>query len=96
MGRELDPQAVGDHLDRLYRAAWALCGSREDAEDLVQETYARVLARSRLLRDPDDLGYLLRTLRNTFLDRTHSGGGFGMCCRVTDRSGREFDPGAVA
>jgi len=27
---------------------------------------------------------------------THSGGGFGMCCRVTDRSGREFDPGAVA
>jgi len=23
----------------------ALCGSREDAEDLVQETYTRVLAR---------------------------------------------------
>ena len=69
MGRELDPQAVGDHLDRLYCAAWALCGSREDAEDLVQETYARVLSRSRLLRERDDLGYLLRTLRNTFLDQ---------------------------
>jgi RNA polymerase sigma-70 factor, ECF subfamily len=69
VGRELDPQAVGDHLDRLYRAAWALCGSREDAEDLVQETYARVLSRSRLLRERDDLGYLLRTLRNTFLDQ---------------------------
>jgi RNA polymerase sigma-70 factor (ECF subfamily) len=51
----------------LYRAAWALCGSREEAEDLVQETYARVLARPRLLRNDNSLGYLLRALRNTFL-----------------------------
>ena len=65
----LDPARLGDHLDRLYRAAWALCGSREDAEDLVQETYARVLARPRLLRNEDDLGYLLRALRNTFLNQ---------------------------
>jgi RNA polymerase sigma-70 factor (ECF subfamily) len=69
MERPLDPARLGDHLDRLFRAAWALCGSREDAEDLVQETYARVLARPRLLRNEDDLGYLLRTLRNTFLNR---------------------------
>jgi RNA polymerase sigma-70 factor (ECF subfamily) len=67
MQRTLDPAGLGDHLDRLYRAAWALSGSREDAEDLVQETYARVLTRPRLLRNDDDLGYLLRTLRNTFL-----------------------------
>jgi RNA polymerase sigma-70 factor, ECF subfamily len=65
--RPLDPARLGDHLDRLYRAAWALCGSRDDAEDLVQETFARVLARPRLLRREDDLGYLLRALRNTFL-----------------------------
>ena len=64
--RTLDPTRLGDHLDRLYRAAWALSGSRTDAEDLVQETYARVLARPRLLRHDDDLGYLLRALRNTF------------------------------
>jgi RNA polymerase sigma-70 factor, ECF subfamily len=69
MERELDPSQLGDHLDRLYRAAWALSGSREDAEDLVQETYARVLARPRLLRNEDDLGYLLRALRNTFLNQ---------------------------
>jgi RNA polymerase sigma-70 factor (ECF subfamily) len=69
LARTLDPARLGDHLDRLYRAAWALCGSREDAEDLVQETYARVLARPRLLRNEDDLGYLLRALRNTFLTR---------------------------
>jgi RNA polymerase sigma-70 factor, ECF subfamily len=65
--RPLDPARLGDHLDRLYRAAWALCGSREEAEDLVQETYARVLARPRLLRNDNSLGYLLRALRNTFL-----------------------------
>jgi RNA polymerase sigma-70 factor (ECF subfamily) len=67
MNPMLDPSRLGDHIDRLYRAAWALTGSREDAEDLVQETYARVLARPRLLRSEDDLGYLLRALRNTFL-----------------------------
>src|SRR6186997_2247679 len=69
MERTLDPARLGDHLDRLYRAAWALCGSREEAEDLVQETYARVLARPRLLRREDDLGYLLGALRNTFLSQ---------------------------
>ena len=69
MERTLDPARLGDHVDRLYRAAWALCGSREEAEDLVQETYARVLGRPRLLRNEDDLGYLLRALRNTFLNQ---------------------------
>jgi RNA polymerase sigma-70 factor, ECF subfamily len=69
MERTLDPARLGDHLDRLYRAAWALCGSREEAEDLVQETYARLLSRPRLLRNEDDLGYLLRALRNTFLNQ---------------------------
>src|SRR5205085_5007368 len=51
----------------LYRAAWALRGTREAAEDLGQETFVRVMARPRLLRNEDDLGYLLRALRNTFL-----------------------------
>jgi RNA polymerase sigma-70 factor, ECF subfamily len=68
-GHRLDPEHLGDHIDRLYRAAWALCGSREEAEDLVQETYVRVLARPRFLRSDDDLGYLLRVLRNTFVSR---------------------------
>ena len=33
----------------------------------MQETYLRVLAKPRLLRNDDDFGYLLRALRNTFL-----------------------------
>ncbi len=52
----------------MYRAAWALCGSREDAEDLVQDTVARVLARPRIIRG-DERGYLLTALRNTFNSR---------------------------
>jgi RNA polymerase sigma-70 factor (ECF subfamily) len=68
VARTLDPQTLGDHLDRLFRAAWALCGSREDAEDLVQETYERVLRRPRFVRRDDDLGYLYRTLRNTYFN----------------------------
>jgi RNA polymerase sigma-70 factor, ECF subfamily len=67
--RVLDPVGLGDHLDRLYRAAWALSGSREVAEDLVQDTYVRVLSRPRFLRSDDDLGYLLRVLRNTFISQ---------------------------
>jgi len=65
--RQLDPEALGDHIDRLYRAARSLCRSREEAEDLVQETFARVLKKPRILRSDDDLGYLLRVLRNTFI-----------------------------
>ncbi len=72
MARTLDPQALGDHLDRLFRAAWALCGSREDAEDLVQETYERVLRRPRFVRKEDDLGYLYRALRHTYFNARRS------------------------
>jgi RNA polymerase sigma-70 factor, ECF subfamily len=72
--RRLDPNHLGDHLDRLYRAAWALCGSREDAEDLVQDTYARVLQKPRILRSDEDLGYLLRVLRNTHFSRLRAAG----------------------
>jgi len=66
-GRQLDPDSLGDHVDRLYRAAWGLCGSRTEAEDLVQETFARVLRKPRFIRSDDDLGYLLRVLRNTYI-----------------------------
>ena len=63
----LDPESLPGHIDRLYRAAWSLCGSPHEAEDLVQETFARVLSRPRLLHGDDELAYLMRVLRNTFL-----------------------------
>jgi RNA polymerase sigma-70 factor, ECF subfamily len=72
--RKLDPERLGDHFDRLYRAAWGLTGSREDAEDLVQETYAKVLRRPRVLHSDDDLGYLLRVMRNTYFSALRTAG----------------------
>ena len=57
--RRLDPEDLGDHLDRLYRAAWALCGR---------------LSRPRWLRREDDLAYLLRALRNVHVSRLRAAG----------------------
>ena len=70
--RVLDPDSLFRHIDRLYRAAWALCGSAHDAEDLVQETYVNVLKRPRVLRDDNEIGYLLRALRNTYASHYRS------------------------
>jgi RNA polymerase sigma-70 factor (ECF subfamily) len=67
--RRLDPDRVAESLPRLYRAARAWTRSREEAEDLVQETVARVLARPRLLRGEEEIGYLLRSLRNTLISQ---------------------------
>ena len=67
--RRLDPARAAEHLPRLYRAARAWTRSREEAEDLVQETYARVFARPRLLRNEDEVGCLLRALRNTLISQ---------------------------
>jgi RNA polymerase sigma-70 factor, ECF subfamily len=63
----LDANRLGDHLDRLYRAALGMTGSPADAEDLVQDVCVKVLAKPRLVTGDDDLGYLLRVLRNTFI-----------------------------
>jgi RNA polymerase sigma-70 factor (ECF subfamily) len=65
----LDAERAVEHLPRLYRAARAWVRSREEAEDLVQETYARVLARPRFIRGEGELGYLLRALRNTLVSQ---------------------------
>jgi RNA polymerase sigma-70 factor, ECF subfamily len=40
----------------------------------VQETYLQVLRKPRLLRSEDDLGYLIRVLRNTFYSRHRAEG----------------------
>ena len=71
---ELPASWIADHADHLFRLAYALTGSPDDAEDLVQETFARVLARPRLVRRTDDPRYLRRALRNTWIDmrRAHA------------------------
>jgi len=93
--RQLDPEALGDHIDRLFRAAWALCGSREEAEDLVQETFARVLRKPRILRSEDDLGYLLRVLRNTFISQRRAAARRPQATALPDELDTVEDPNAM-
>ena len=68
MNRLLDPHRLPGHLDRLHRAARAMCRNPHDAEDLVQETCARLLARPRRIHAEDEIGYVLRALRNTHIN----------------------------
>jgi RNA polymerase sigma-70 factor, ECF subfamily len=70
----LDPERVVDHLPALYRAARAWTRSREEAEDLVQETCAQVLSRPRLIRGEGERAYLLRALRNTLISQRRGEG----------------------
>jgi RNA polymerase sigma-70 factor, ECF subfamily len=65
--KRLDPEIIGAYLGSLLRAASTLCDSRESAEDLVQDTVARVLSQPRLLRGGDERAYLMQALRNTFV-----------------------------
>jgi RNA polymerase sigma-70 factor (ECF subfamily) len=73
-GRRLDPERLGDHLDRLYRAALGICGSADEAEELVQETCVKVLRKPRFLRSDDDLAYLVGVLRNVHYTRRRERG----------------------
>ncbi len=51
----------------LYRQAWLMCGDRHLAEDLVQETLAKVFVKWRRVETP--YAYSQRTLLRTFLSR---------------------------
>lgn len=62
-----------DHVDRLYRAAWGLCGSSDGAARLVEESFERVLSRSRPPRTADILSALLRALCTSLLDGSAAG-----------------------
>src|SRR3954447_16974706 len=68
----LDPDTAAQHRYRLLAVARALTGSVQLAEDLTQETYARVLAKPRRLSDGADFPYLVRALRNVANDHWRS------------------------
>jgi RNA polymerase sigma-70 factor (ECF subfamily) len=66
--RPVAPERAAANLDRLYRFALTLCGSPHLADDLVQDAYARFLARPRLIRGADEFAYLARIVRNLRAD----------------------------
>jgi RNA polymerase sigma-70 factor (ECF subfamily) len=68
-GDEVVRQALA-HADGLYNFARWLCRDPLEAEDLVQETYARALGAVQQFEAGSNLrAWLFRILRNAFLDR---------------------------
>ena len=55
------------HASAVFRFAWGLCGDRSTAEDLVSETFTRLLTRAPRIETRTALAYLLAVARNTYL-----------------------------
>ena len=68
MDPEFFEQLAMPLFDSLYNFAHWLTGNRVDAEDLVQETYAKALKGFKSFQDGTNLrAWMFRILRNTFL-----------------------------
>ena len=61
-------QAVNSLYEGLYRFAFSLAGNADDAAELTQETFARLLVKGGQLRDPSKVkAWLFTTLYRMFL-----------------------------
>src|SRR3954463_8866091 len=65
MPQELLPETLPVHIDSLRRAARGMTRTREDAEDLVQDTLLKVLARPRQVGPAGPGPSLHQALRKT-------------------------------
>jgi RNA polymerase sigma factor (sigma-70 family) len=58
----------------LYRRMWLVCGDRNEAEEIVQDSFLRIWERWDRVREIDDpTGYLYRTAMNVFRSRYRRG-----------------------
>jgi len=58
------------HLDSVYRAAVAVCGRSDEAEDLTQATFVKALERFHTLTPGTNCkAWLFQIMRNHWIDR---------------------------
>jgi RNA polymerase sigma-70 factor (ECF subfamily) len=68
--RELFERDAMEHLDALYRTALRMTRNRQDAEDLVQETYLRAYRAFEQFTPGTNLrAWLFRILTNAYINR---------------------------
>ncbi|MEB3050916.1 RNA polymerase sigma factor SigE [Mycolicibacter sp. MYC123] len=67
-------ELVRQHADRVYRLAYRLSGSQQDAEDLTQETFIRVFRSVHNYQPGTFEGWLHRITTNLFLDMVRKRG----------------------
>jgi RNA polymerase sigma-70 factor (ECF subfamily) len=97
-----------DLADQVYRVARGLVGSREEAEDLMQDTYARAFRSWRSFTPGTNLrAWLLRILTNLNIDRARrqqrrpetqpmEEGDYYLYNRLEETSGRALEQDEVA
>jgi RNA polymerase sigma-70 factor (ECF subfamily) len=98
---EFDAEAL-PHLDRLYSAAFYLCGDRDHAADLVQETFLRAFRFFHQFEPGTNCrAWLLTILHNTFRNQRRAGererrqldiDDPGAAREATEASGIDSDP----
>ena len=70
-GREADLQSqfIAEHLRRVFLLIYRVVGNVDDAQDLTQEVFIKVLQRQEQLRDPEKAAHWLsRIASNTAID----------------------------
>lgn len=73
-GAESFEEFFEEEHEQLLRALYVVTGDRQEAEDLVQEAFVKVLERWDAIGAMDDpTGYLYRTAMNTFRTRYRRG-----------------------
>jgi len=73
------------HLDTVYRAAVAMCGGRNDAEDLTQATFLKAFERFESFRKGTNCkAWLLSILRNKWIDLMRHRGTVGQVLQIDE------------
>jgi RNA polymerase sigma-70 factor (ECF subfamily) len=94
------------HLDALFGAALRMTGDRQDAEDLVQDTFVKAIRNLYRYREGGSCkAWLFRILTNAYIDRYRKArrspvpveldeeGRTGLYDRILDAAGEEAAPG---